>query len=182
MNAPGVAALRKQRDFQISCWFYTKWPRDMGLQVHHTARDVFHPREATGKISRLVRQRREGRAGRRAGAQAAGAQPAGALPSTSPQHPQHWKPVLPPGSGAALRPLPQGTVLSAHPHVTEPRTKEHSYCKNELQQKLLHLSRRKGYIPLLFWYQMAQGLFFNKCCLLYLLTQSPLSYKPNLFP
>lgn len=104
--------------------------------------------------------------------------PAQHLPSAPPAQDTH--PV--PGSGAALRPLPLGTPLSAHPRVTEPRIKQHSYCKNELQQKLLHLSRRKGYIPLLFWYQMAQGLFFNKCCLLYLLTQSPLSYKPNLFP
>lgn len=97
-----------------------------------------------------------------------------------------WKRVPP--SRAALRQLLQESAVTARsrlqpaPRVAEFRIKQHSYCKNELQQKLLHLSRRKGYIPLLFWYQMAQGLFFNKCCLLYLLTQSPLSYKPNLFP
>lgn len=85
-------------------------------------------------------------------------------------------PTLPPTQHrAGLWQLLEENVLTTHLHlqrlalrVTEFGMKQHSYCKNELQHKLLHLSHHKGYIPLLFGYQMAQGLFFNKCCLLHL--------------
>lgn len=85
-------------------------------------------------------------------------------------------PILPPTQHrAGVWWFLEENVLTTHLHlqllalrVTEFGIKQHSYCKNELQHKLLHLSHHKGYIPLLFWYQMAQGLFFNKCCLLHL--------------
>lgn len=85
-------------------------------------------------------------------------------------------PILPPTQlRAGVWRFLEENVLTTHSHlqclalcVTEFRIKQHSNCKNELQHKLLHLSHHKGYTPLLFWYQMAQGLFFNKCCLLHL--------------
>lgn len=97
-------------------------------------------------------------------------------PHLSPRPALLENPILPPTQyRAGVWWFLEENVLTTHLHlqrlalrVTEFRIKQHSYCKNELQHKLLHLSHHKGYIPLLFWYQMAQGLFFNKCCLLHL--------------